>query len=91
MTGKRCPFCFLSTHSPVYPSVNELHADVSSAAAGIYTASVALSRLLHMSYVCDKMGQEFKMPIKIGADNAAAITFASGTAKKSKLRHIDAR
>ena len=35
-----------------HPSVNELHADVSSAAAGIYAASVALSRLLHMSYIC---------------------------------------
>ena len=33
----------------------------------------------------------FEMPIEIGVDNAAAITFASGTVKKSKLRHIDAR
>ena len=31
------------------------------------------------------------MPIEIGVDNATAITFASGTVKKSKLRHIDAR
>ena len=54
-------------------------------------ASVALSRLLHMLYVCDEMGQEFTMPIKIGVDNTAAITFASGTVKKSKIRHIDAR
>ena len=37
------------------------------------------------------MGQEFEIPIEIGVDNATAITFASGTVKKSKLRHIDAR
>ena len=74
-----------------HPSVNELHADVSSAAAEIYATSVALSRLQHMSYVCDEMGQEFEMPVKIGVDNATAITFASGTVKKSELRHIDAR
>ena len=63
-------------------AVNELHADVSSAAAEIYAASVALSRLMHMSYVCDKMGQEFPMPIEIGVDNATAITFAAGTVKE---------
>ena len=44
-----------------------------------------------MSYACDEMGQAFEMPIEIGVDNATAITFASGTVKKSKLRHIDAR
>ena len=74
-----------------HPSVSALHADVSSAAAEIYAASVALSRLLYMSYACDEMGQAFDMPIEIGVDNATAITFASGTVKKSKLRHIDAR
>ena len=36
-----------------HPSVSELHADVSSAAAKIYTTSMALGRLLYMSYtVC---------------------------------------
>ena len=30
------------------------------------------------------------MPIEIGVDNATAITFAAGTVKKGKLRHIDA-
>jgi hypothetical protein len=65
--------------------VSALHADVSSAAAEIYAASVALSRLLYMSYVCDEMGQEFEMPIEIGVDNATAITFASGTVKKSTV------
>ena len=65
--------------------------DVSSAAVEIYAASVALSRLPHMPYVCDEMGQEFSMPIEIGVDNMTAITFAAGTVEKSKLRHIDAR
>ena len=74
-----------------HPEVVELHANVSSAAAEVYAASVALSRLLHMSYVYDEMGQGFEMPIENGVDNATAITFAAGTVKKGKLRHIDAR
>ena len=71
--------------------MNELHVDVSSAVTKIYTASVALSRLLHMSYVCNEMGQEFELLIQICVDNVTAITFAVGTVKRGKLRHIDAR
>ena len=34
-----------------HPDMSELHADISSAAAEIFTASVALSELLHLGYV----------------------------------------
>ena len=39
-----------------HPMVKQLHADVPSAAAEIYAASVALSGICHLSYVADKMG-----------------------------------
>ena len=31
------------------------------------------------------------MPVESGVDNVTVITFAAGTVKKGKLRHIDAR
>ena len=71
--------------------VTELHADISSAAAEIYVASVMLSRTLYLSYVSDELGIPFETPIKIQVDNQTALSFATGTVKKSKLRHIDAR
>ena len=74
-----------------HPTVTELHADVSSAAAEIYAASVMLSRTMYLSYVSDELGIPFETPIKIQVDNQTALSFATGTVKKSKLRHIDAR
>ena len=74
-----------------HTAVTELHADVSSAAAEIYAASVMLSRTLYLSYVSDELGIPFETPIKIQVDNQTALSFATGTVKKSKLRHIDAR
>ena len=66
----------------LHPGVVEMYAEVSSAAAEIYAASVALGRLLHMSYVCDEMGREFEMPLRIGVDKATAVTFAAGTVNR---------
>ena len=71
--------------------VRELHADVSSAAAEIYAASVMLSRTMYLSYVNEELGIPYELPIEIAVDNTTAIAFASGTVKKSKMRHIDAR
>ena len=68
-----------------------MHADVSSGAAEIYAASVALSETLHMSYVMSELGMQMHMPLKIMVDNAAAIAFSKGHVRRSKLKHIDVR
>ena len=54
-----------------HPKVPDLHPDVSSGAAEIYAASVALSEVLHLSYVCDEMGDPMSMPLALQVDNAA--------------------
>ena len=74
-----------------HPRMQDLHADVSSAAAEIYAASVALNEMLHLAYISDKLGYEFPCPIPLEVDNASAIAFSKGMTKRSKLWHIDAR
>ena len=69
----------------------ELHADISSAAAEIFAASVALNELLHLGYVTSELGLEFPRPIRLEVDNATAIMFSKDQVRRSKLRHIDAR
>ena len=71
--------------------MTDLHPDVSSAAAEIYAASVALSEVLHLSYICDEIGDPMELPVRIQVDNAAAIAFASDRVRRSKLKHIDVR
>ena len=71
--------------------MTDLHPDVSSAAAEIYAASVALSEVLHLSYICDEIGDPMDLPVRIQVDNAAAIAFASDRVRRSKLKHIDVR
>ena len=74
-----------------HPAVTDLHADLSSAAAEIYAASTMPSCMLYLSYISDELGILFKTPIKIHVDNhwQTALSFAIGTVKKGKLRHID--
>ena len=72
-------------------SMSDMHADVSSGAAEIYAASVALSETLHMSYIMSELGMQMHMPLKIMVDNAAAIAFSKGHVRRSKLKHIDVR
>ena len=77
-------------HMPVcHPKMQELHADVSGAAAEIYAASVALNEILHLAYISDELGYEFPCPFPLEVDNASAIAFSKGMTKRSKLRHID--
>ena len=71
--------------------MSDLHADVSSGAAEIYAASVALSEVLHMSYVASELRIEMKLPLAIHVDNAAAIAFSKGHVRRTKLKHIDVR
>ena len=74
-----------------HPDMSELHADISSAAAEIFAASVALNELLHLGYVTSELGLEFPKPICLEVDNATAIVFSKNQVRRSKLRHIDAR
>ena len=74
-----------------HPAVAELHADVSSAAAEIYAASVALTEICHLSYVTEEMGMSMKQPFVLQVDNAACIAFAEDQVQRTKLRHIDCR
>ena len=71
--------------------MTDMHADVSSAAAEIYAASVALNEFLHLVYLTDELGFSFPSPIPLEVDNATAIMFSKGTTRRSKLRHIEAR
>ena len=71
--------------------MTQLHADVSSAAAEIFAASIALNEFLHLAYVTAEMGFDFPQPIELQVDNSTAIHFSKGSTRRSKLRHIDAR
>ena len=74
-----------------HPSMPDLHPDMSSAAAEIYAAPVALGEFMHLSYINDEMGFGPISPLNIGVDNSTAIAFSEHSNKRSKLRHIDCR
>ena len=99
----RCPIAFGSKASGVtfgvpvsdvpvcHPAVTELHADVSSAAAEIYAASVALSEMCYLSYISDEMGMAIGLPFVLQVDNSTCLAFSKDQVQRSKLRHIDCR
>ena len=74
-----------------HDKLTELHPDVSVAAVEIYAASVALSEIMHLSYIVSEMGSEIKLPFDLRVDNTTAISFADGNVRRSKLKHIDVR
>lgn len=74
-----------------HPKMPNLHPDVSSAAAEIYAASVALSETLHLGYICDELGVPFDLPVRLEVDNAAAIAFSTDRVRRTKMKHIDVR
>ena len=74
-----------------HPLARDLQADVSLAAVEIYAGSAGLSQGLWLSYVSEELGISFPKPVDIGVDNAAAVAYANGTVKRSKIRHIDAQ
>ena len=88
---KRAPKYARIGNPTCHPMVTDLHADVSSAAAEIYTASILLSRMMYLLYMSDELGILFETPIKIHINSQTVLSFATGTVKKGKLRHIDAR
>ena len=103
----RCPIAFGSKASSVtfgsqpvgdtnpvpvcHLAVSGLHADVSSAAAEIYAASVALSEMCYLSYISDEMGVPIRLPFKLQVDNSTCLAFGQDQIQRSKLRHIDCR
>jgi len=74
-----------------HPDIGESHADVSSGANEIHAAGNATHESLHLSCIADEMGIDFPKPIPLQMDNTAAESFAKNNAKKTKLKHIDAR
>ena len=71
--------------------MDDLHPDMSSAAAEIYASSIALAEFLHITYVNEEIGFGKIKPVSILVDNSTAIAFAKCATKRSKLRHIDCR
>ena len=71
--------------------MNDLHPDMSSAAAEIYASSIALAEFLHITYVNEEMGFGKIKPISTLVDSSIAIAFAKCATKRSKLRHVDCR
>ena len=78
-------------HPVCHPEIDGLHSDVSSGAAEIYAASVALNEILHLSYIADEMGMQMDMPLQLDVDNSTAIAFSKGRVRRGKLKHIDVR
>ena len=68
-----------------------LHPDMSSGAAEIYAASVALTEVLHLPYIVEEMGESMELPLQLLVDNTTAIAFSKGNVRRSKLKHIDVR
>ena len=58
-----------------HPDMSDLHVDISSAAAQIFTALVVLNELLHLGYVTSKLSLAYPQLILLEVDNATAITF----------------
>ena len=65
--------------------MNDLHPDMSSAAAEIYASSIALAEFLHITYVNEEMGFGKIKLINILVDNSTTIAFAKCATKRSKL------
>ena len=69
----------------------ELHPDMSSGAAEIYAASVALTEIMHLAYIIEEMGDQVVYPLDLRVDNTTCIAFSKGNVRRSKLKHIDVR
>ena len=83
--------CKVTSVCFAHADIGESHADMSSAAAEVYSAGNAAMDLMHLSYVVDEMGMDFPKPVFLQMDNDAAKVFANDTAFKTTLRHIDVR
>ena len=59
-----------------HSELDQLHPGVSSGAAEIYAASVALTEVLHLSYIVEEMGDSMGLPLEIKVDNTTAIALS---------------
>ena len=66
-----------------------MHADLSSAAAEIYSAAISCYELLHVMYVCRESGIDMVTPVPLMIDNSICIAIALNNIKSSKLKHVD--
>ena len=71
--------------------MDDLHPDMSSAAAEIYASSIVLAEFLHITYMNEEMGFGKIKPVNILVDNSTAIVLAKCMTKRSKLQHVDCR
>ena len=81
---------YLHSLSPTaHPAITDMHADLSSAAAEIYSAAISCYELLHVMYVCRESGIDMVTPVPLMIDNSTCIAFALNNIKRSKLKHVD--
>ena len=64
---------------------------LSSCEAETHALSETVKTLRNLGFGAEELGIEVKRPISIAVDAAAAISFAQGTAKRSRMKYIDMR
>ena len=64
---------------------------LSSCEAETHALSETVKTLLNLGFGAKELGFKVKRPISIAVDAAAAISFAQGTAKRSRMKYIDMR
>ena len=89
------PIIFKSKKSKVcfpHSKVQTAHSDISVGASEVYALGSGTSDFMGLSYVVEELGlPEISKPMNIRVDNTAAEAFANGTAKRTKMTHIDQR
>ena len=89
----KAPVAWASKVSSVgfaHPDIGEAHADRSSGAAEVYGAGEASRNLLALSYIAKELDIPYPKPMLLEMDASTAVAFVNGTARRSKLSHIDA-
>ena len=64
-----------------HSKLKELHPDMSSGAAEIYAASVALTEVMHLAYIVEEMGGSMPLPYDLRVNNTTAIAFSKGNVR----------
>ena len=88
----RAPVMFESKASSIAfatPLIGEARANISSAAAELFSVGNATMTIMGLWYVVDEMRMIFPFPFTLEMDNDAARMFCLGSAHKTKLKHID--
>ena len=64
---------------------------LSSCEAETHAVSKTVKTTLNLGFGAEELGIQVTKPIPIAVDAAAAISFAQGTAKRSRMKYIDMR